>query len=263
MVKWDGVRPGVEVIVNGEGPFLFLIDTGAGGAPARADKSLVDRLHLTPVGTFPLDDGTPAAAAAGARMDKYVLHSVRIGSMTFREVEAPSREYNSSRSKRRIDGILGYQLFQGCTVTLDYARSRVSLSSARLRPGPSVIRYGTDDGGPRLGVMFAGHPLQANLDTGDDGGFTLPARAAAALPLSGVPKIVGHGRSANNEFEIREAPLNGDVTLGKVLWRSPSVAFADPFDNVNIGSAALQELSISFDPGRKLVKLKPSPPPSR
>src|SRR3954453_3570993 len=67
MVKWDGIRPAVRVIVNGQGPFLFLIDTGAGGL-ARADTSLVGRLSLPRAGSAPRNDGSAAAAAAGGRM---------------------------------------------------------------------------------------------------------------------------------------------------------------------------------------------------
>src|SRR5215217_9547950 len=40
-----GPMPAVEVTVNGQGPFLFAIDTGGGGQ-ARVDSSLVEKLKL-------------------------------------------------------------------------------------------------------------------------------------------------------------------------------------------------------------------------
>lgn len=45
-MRFYGLRPAVEVRVNGQGPFLFLIDTGAAGV-ARPDVGLVTRLRLT------------------------------------------------------------------------------------------------------------------------------------------------------------------------------------------------------------------------
>src|SRR5262245_14992862 len=63
-----GTGPAIEVMVNGAGPFLFYIDTGAQGF-ARADASLVPRLALRAVGT---------TAAGYASSEKHVaLDEVR------------------------------------------------------------------------------------------------------------------------------------------------------------------------------------------
>jgi Aspartyl protease len=48
-MKSRGLMPAVEVVVNGRGPFLFAIDTGAGGR-LRVDSSLVARLGLKVTG---------------------------------------------------------------------------------------------------------------------------------------------------------------------------------------------------------------------
>jgi hypothetical protein len=255
MVEWDGVRPAVHVIVNGLGPYLFLVDTGAGGE-ARADTRLVERLGLRPSGTYPADDGSAAAAAAHATMPKYVLGSIRLGTLTRRQVETPGRSYNGNPRRTPIDGILGYRFFAGCLLTLDYRRREVRVGPGALRPGPGVIAYARDDGGPQVPIGIGSQTTLANLDTGDREAFTLPWPMAARLPLAAPPRVVGTGQSANNAFEIREAPLAGSIRIGTAAWTRPSVQFADVFDNLNVGSAALQDAVVTFDQNRRLVRLR-------
>src|SRR5229473_1413925 len=45
----DGGMPTVEVMVNGQGPFVFGFDTGAQAGP-RIDSSLVEKLNLKATG---------------------------------------------------------------------------------------------------------------------------------------------------------------------------------------------------------------------
>ncbi|HEY7546176.1 MAG TPA: pepsin/retropepsin-like aspartic protease family protein, partial [Blastocatellia bacterium] len=56
-----GPMPAIEVMVNGKGPFLFAIDTGASGA-GRVDASLVEKLALPLTGEVRGSDGSGANA---------------------------------------------------------------------------------------------------------------------------------------------------------------------------------------------------------
>src|SRR4051812_40179255 len=132
-----GTRPAVEVRVDGQGPFLFLIDTGAGGAPARADAGLVRPLRLRPSRAAETSHsgggGAPARADAGlvrrlglrpsgatetsdaggaaASIDRVTLDRVELGTFRADRVEAYARDYNGSNYLPRIDGILGFAFF--------------------------------------------------------------------------------------------------------------------------------------------------------
>jgi hypothetical protein len=99
-----GTRPAVEVTVNGKDRFLFLIDTGAQGM-ARADVSLVQRLGLPTVGQSSASDisGKNPSSLNEVRFD-----SLSIGSISFREITALSRNYNTVSYLPNIDGILGF-----------------------------------------------------------------------------------------------------------------------------------------------------------
>src|SRR5258708_22209777 len=76
-----GPEPAVEVMVNGQGPFLFAIDTGATDA-ARLDSSLVERLGIRVTGTSTHSDGSNQKTKLGVvRLDSLV-----IGGVEFRNV---------------------------------------------------------------------------------------------------------------------------------------------------------------------------------
>lgn len=250
MIRWDGRRPGVHVWVNGKGPYLFLIDTGAGGRPARADTRLANALQLTRAGTVAKNDGSAAANAAGSTMPEYILDSVRLGGMTRSAVRAPSRDYNAG-----IDGILGYRFFAGCLLTLDYAKGEVRVRPGALRSGRGSIKYASDEGGPQIPIRIGRIHAIANLDTGDYEGFDLPGSLSGKLRFKDTPRVVGTGHSANNTYDVREAQFAGKISIGAVEWSDPVVTFADVFDNINVGSRALQEVVITLDQDRKLIRL--------
>src|SRR2546421_983896 len=48
-MHFRGLMPVIEVKLNGQGPFAFMIDTGA-GMQADIDTSVAERLHLQPSG---------------------------------------------------------------------------------------------------------------------------------------------------------------------------------------------------------------------
>ncbi len=99
-MQFVGGRPAVEVMVNGRGPFLFLIDTGADGL-ARADTSLVDRLKLPIVG----EENNADRSGKIQSVNQVRLDTITLGSISFQNITAKSRSYNTTP---RIDGILAF-----------------------------------------------------------------------------------------------------------------------------------------------------------
>jgi hypothetical protein len=119
-------RPLVDVRINGGGPYTFLIDTGGSGL-ARADTSLVEKLKLEVVGE------ARGAAGTGQAVSMPIVRysTLDIGGATFKDVDAPSRDYNEGREPR-IDGIVGIGLFSTCLVTLDFVRSVLRIERGTL-----------------------------------------------------------------------------------------------------------------------------------
>src|SRR5476649_2067466 len=116
-----GPEPAVEVMVNGQGPFLFAIDTGATDE-ARVDSSLVARLWLHVSGTSTHSDGSNQKTKLGIVR----LESLSVGGLEFRNVKAATRDYNHPNLPH-IDGLLAFDLFHDYLLTLDYPARRVRL----------------------------------------------------------------------------------------------------------------------------------------
>jgi len=252
MVRYDGVRPGVEVMVNGAGPYLFLIDTGAAGQ-MRADAAFVARAGLPLSGEAAISDGSGAREPV---VRNAAIATLTLGGLVFRGLSGPSREYNGPQAQRRIDGILGFDLFEGCLLTLDYARGRVVVGPGTLpRRDPNVLPFDRSSGSPGVTMALGRIRVHADLDSGSGQGFSLPASLAARLTLAAPPRITGYGQSASNRFPIRRAPIRETIRVGRVTWPAPEVELTETFDFANIGSQVLAGLVVTFDLDRHLLRL--------
>ena len=65
----------LDAMVNGEGPFVFALDTGASGM-GRADATLADALNLPADGTDETSDGV-----SSAQVDKVRIASLTLGGL--------------------------------------------------------------------------------------------------------------------------------------------------------------------------------------
>jgi len=119
------------------------------------------------------------------------------------------RDHNERRVGEPVDGILGFRLFSGCLFTLDYPANRVRLERGELPPvdGREVIAFTAERGVPAIRLQVDSLWVDADVDAGAPGGFTLPQSLAAKLPLASAPRVVGHARTVSNEFEITAAEL--------------------------------------------------------
>src|SRR5437899_9500080 len=86
-MKFRGLMPVIEVKLNGQGPFVFMIDTGA-GMQADIDTSVATQLKLQPNGRVLNGDpsGENDREVNTARID-----SITLGGVEFRNVTAVIR----------------------------------------------------------------------------------------------------------------------------------------------------------------------------
>jgi hypothetical protein len=74
--------------------------------------------------------------------------------------------------------------------------------------------------------------------------------------------VVGHARTVSNSFEIKAAPLDGDVTIGALVLSRPSIEFQPLFPIANVGARVLRDLVLTFDQKNHRLRLtKPAPHP--
>jgi D-alanyl-D-alanine carboxypeptidase len=251
----SGHLPAVHVRVNGQGPFLFGIDTGGAGT-ARVDAALAERLGLAKVGE--VRAGDPSGQNTRT-IPLVAVESIEVGGARFGGLTAGVRGLGEpSAPGEKLDGILGFGLFAECLLTLDYPGSRVRLALGELPPenGQDVLAYRDRRGIPSVPVRVAGREVQADVDAGSMGGLSLPEAEAAALPLAAPPEVVGRARTISNTFEIKAAQLEGDVTIGGYRLVRPRVEFQPLFPVANVGSRVLRDLVVTFDQKNRRLQLR-------
>ncbi len=250
-----GSMPAIEVMVNGQGPFLFAIDTGGQGL-ARVDSALVEKLKIQAVGKMQVTDGSGQNMRT---LDVVELDSIAFGGVKFQAVRAPTRNYNTSASMPRIDGILGFNLFSDYLLTLDYPAKRVRLMRGELpKPdGAEIISFENPNGIPIVELVVGSSKVNAHIDSGNTiGGFVLPTSLVEKLTFAATPKIVGRARSVSNDVEIKEGRLKEKIRLGRFEFAEPTVVYPALSDDANIGSKVLREFALTFDQKNKRLRLE-------
>jgi hypothetical protein len=252
-MKFRGPMPAVEVMVNGKGPFLFAIDTGGSG-DARLDAGLVKTLGLEPVGEAGASDGSGGGNVRVIPV--YQAASIKVGSLEFKNVQAPSRDYNIRPDLPRIDGILGFGLFKDHLLTLDYPGKKVRISKGSLAKADNVISFEAPRGIPTVELGVGNEKLKAHIDSGNTvAPFILPADVVDKLEKASEPVVVGTARTVSNEVQIKQVRIKDTITLGPFKYDSPTINFP-AFGPANIGSKALSEYRVTFDQVNHLVKLE-------
>ena len=245
--------PAVHVMVNGQGPFLFEIDTGGAGS-ARIDTALAERLGLTKVGE--VLGGDPSGRNAQA-MPLVAVDSLAVGGVRFEGLQAAVRPMRAPPGGEKVDGVLGFGLFADCLLTLDYPARVVRMTRGELPAanGRDVLAFSSDQGVPTTRITVAGREMDAHVDAGFMGGVSLPEAEAGRLPLSSPPKVVGRGRTLSNTFEVKAAPLDGNVAIGSVVLERPMLDFQPVFPMANVGARVLSDLAVTFDQKNQRMRL--------
>jgi predicted aspartyl protease len=151
------------VSVNGQGPFNFLLDTGAN--ISCVSQKLVERLELEST------ESVPVHTVVGVRQRPLVtLDHLQIGPRSRRKVRTPALPIKGME----VDGVLGVDWLKGQRLTLDFKNSRMEITRSRedeSEPGRVVVvparrRHG------QLTIVDAdlsGRRISAIIDSGAQG----------------------------------------------------------------------------------------------
>ena len=244
--------PFVQVMVNGQGPFTFGIDTGTGG-PALVSPELIEKVKLTVVGQSEVGD--PSGLNAH-QVPLVKINSLKVAGVEFKDVQATQHE--PSQREGQCDGILGFPLFRNYLFTLDYPGKKLTIASGSLKAdgGDQVIPFTMPNDVPEIELVVepGSQKVEAHLDSRGRG-LSFPEKFAKSLKFSSEPIVIGRGRTVSNEFEIRGAQLAGEVRLGGYTFPQPFVAINPLFPVGNFGAIPLQSFAVTFDQKNKLIRL--------
>lgn len=238
--------PVIEAKINGKGPFRFAVDTGFGGMMEVSPKLAAD-LNMPVIGE------TLSGDPSGRNPIHVTIHSaesVDVGGLHLGGVKVGE---NPRMVLPDVDGMIGLSLFRSLLVTFDYPNGKMSIRGGKL-PEAESMPYTLDHGIPAIEIEVNGKPQRVHLDGGSPALVTLPRSAAATLTLAEEPRVVGHGRTADGEFDVYSAPLAGEVRIGNIALTNPRLDFVDVFPIGNVGYRFFKDLAVTYDPGSKRVR---------
>jgi predicted aspartyl protease len=243
-------KPYVSIMVNGRGPYRFLIDTGT-GAEALVSPELATELALPVVGHARLTD---PSRLGEQRSEIVLMRSIRIADAEFSAVKAIRHKLYGDAEN--FQGVLGFKLFKEYLLTLDFPKRRIVLARGAITQdgSGSVLPFRMPDGVPIVALRIDGQHMEAQIDSGGTG-LSLPESVAAHLKFLSTPIAFGNGESLATRFQIKAARLRQDVRLGSYSFRRAFVEINPAFPLVNVGSTPLAKFSVTFDQAKMLLRL--------
>lgn len=249
-----GLMPVVEVQLNGQGPFAFMLDTGA-GMQADIDTSVATRLNLRTSGRAISGDpsGQNDRELATATID-----TLTIGKAEFRRVTALVRPQRITKDYPDVDGILGFALFTDYLLTLDYPAMQLKLARGTLPTAnhADVLNFEIENRIPVIELAIGKIRVRAHVDSGNFvAGFILPEEIVAQLQLLSTPVTVGSARSVSNRIELRQVQLRDTIRIGTFDFPQPTVQFP-ALSDTNVGFKVLRDFTVTFDQKNRRMKLE-------
>jgi predicted aspartyl protease len=154
-------RVSAPVFINGQGPFRFVVDTGANRSvlsPRLAARLSIDASHAPRQLVHGVTGAEPAPIVA--------VGEIRVGRLARRGVDLPVL---SNRIHANADGMLGADQLRGGRLVIDFERDRIELftSSARA-PARSVVMPAQMKFGqlPMVSARLGHVAVKAVIDTG-------------------------------------------------------------------------------------------------
>jgi len=222
-------KPFVMVMVNGKGPFRFVIDTGTGGE-AFVSSELAAKLGIPQSGQILLND---PSGKGGQRVPMVVLDSLQVAGVEFTGVKAAVHNFGSGEGV--CQGLLGFALFRDYLLTLDYPNRRMALTSGDLKPDGerSVLSFRMPEGIPIVSLAIGSTRIDAQLDSGGSG-LSLPLQMTSQLKFASSYASLSNAHSLSTRFMVMGATLAADVRLGSYTFKRPFVEINPAFPLANL-----------------------------
>ncbi|NNF60584.1 MAG: PDZ domain-containing protein [Gammaproteobacteria bacterium] len=250
----DGQHAFVSSHVGSEGPFNFIVDTGAGVNVI--DREIAEGAGMQKIGEKEVLSGGVEPVTA----DIVVIPSVTIDGLTIKDAEFLIMELNAM-SLGQLQGVVGMDLFRETLITFDPANDRIVISHDELTADHAgVIAYNPDaQSGFQFQIDVVGQPVMMHLDTGAPSTFTFPLAMSATIPLQDGMQQGPAAQLVGGQRSIQLATVDGVIKLGDISFENPAVAFIDPSTpHGNIGNAVLGDLVLSIDQRNGLLSLRKS-----
>jgi hypothetical protein len=234
-------RMTVQVRVNGQGPYRFVVDSGADSSVigVRAARAL-----QLPAGTPVLLNGMTDSS----QVDRVLVDTIQLGPSTIRDLELPVLKDQNVGG----EGMLGIDVLVQQRLMLDFEKRTINVEDARVPAkrldGEIVVTARLQHGQLILTQAKAnGRPIDAVIDTGSElsiGNLALRDRLMRKDPSKftkiGITGVTGV------PVDLDLARVD-EVRLGSVVLHDVPIAFADVPPFAVFGLLAQPSLLVGTD----------------
>ena len=261
----------VEGMVNGKGPYTFIVDSGG--------HTLLSSRIVSEAGLKPVGRSVESGAGEGHSTTGFVHYDeIAIGDVRLRNQTGFATEiYDKSIEGIAVDGMVGYELIRRLVTTIDYGRRTITFTDpARFTPSSSLgvaVPFVFYDHLPNVSGSIGDLPAQFNIDTGSrteidiTSPFVVKHELRSRYP-KGTTAVVGWGvggPSRDYIFRLPALKLGGvDVDhIAAGLSSDKGGSISDPNYDANIGSALLKRFVVTFDYAHQVMylqRIQPTPP---
>jgi len=228
----SGLRLTLAVMVNGQGPYNFLVDTGS-------DRTLISRelaatLALPPGARVRIREAVGTDDASTVLIDR-----LAVGARVVRHIEAPALAAEDIGAA----GMLGVDALRDLHLVMDFKAMQMSSSPSRaeaIDPRTIVVH-----GKSRFGELILTHskihgvPVVVVVDSGSEISIGNPAllRLLTKHALSPDPPVTTQIISVTGRAMILEQDQIAEADIGGVTIRNMPLAFAQLpiFDHLGLG----------------------------
>jgi Aspartyl protease len=253
LLRLTANRPAINVVVNGQGPFVFLVDTAT--SHTVITPGLRDRLGL---GALPGGAVEVVTAAGSARSQYYLIAETAAAGVIVEGVRAVVLPLPEQLG---IAGALGADFLTNFVVDLDFRKQTITLypDQAELRiPGLHRVRGAKNAHGFIVLPALVGNlKTSAIFDSG--AAFTVgnPALGKTAKTF-GYPQlrfVESMITDAVRQRTFAEAYNFPKLTLGPATWHDPRVLIADMrvFEQIGLERSPAVFIGMDLMQGRRVV----------
>ena len=253
-----------EAMVNGQGPYQFIFDTGGVNlvTPATARK-----LGLK-------SEGDVQARGAGTSTMKASLtkvKSLKVGGATIENQPFIEMPLNALADIEGVPlpGMVGFETFRRFVTRIDYGAHTVTLIDPKHfdpKTAGTAIPFTLNERIPEIKGSFEGIPATFDIDTGSRAGLTLTRPFAEKHGLKakhpkGLDMVDGWGIGGPSTGYVTRGKVMtmGDVTIPGIVTsfaNQKEGAFAGNEYSGNIGGGILKRFVVTFDYHNKVMYLK-------
>jgi predicted aspartyl protease len=252
-----GSRLLVDARINGHA-VRALLDSAA--ESTFVDRALAQRLKLG-AGAAVLAQGSGKGAMQVDQVPGVELQVFGIHLLDQTIAVADLSDIGRRLEHRRVDAILGREIFDAARLQIDIAQRRITVLPADSQPPGVQLPLLTQRGIETLPVRVEGvGPLQAAFDLGNGSQVLLSSALAARMKLLSDGRAIGvaAGGGLGGALQRQTLILSSLEVAGQRFTAVPAaIDVHDSATDVNIGMAILKDFLITADYARHLLWLKP------